>query len=95
MNQEQDPRDVALEKFMLIAPLLEPGLDKAELQCRRREIIENYPRFHHGTISETTIRRYLRSYRKEGFEGLYPKQRGDKGKPRVLTEDEMDAAAIL
>lgn len=95
MNPEQDPRDVALEKFMLIAPLLEPGLDQAELRNRRQEILLSYPRTHYGTISESTLRRYLRSYRREGFEGLYPKQREDKGKPRVLTEDEMDAAAIL
>lgn len=95
MKEEQDPRDVALKKFMLIAPLLEPGLDKAELRYRRRNIIENYPRFHNGTISEPTIRRYLKSYREAGFEGLYPKRRSDKGRPRVLTEDIMDAAAIL
>lgn len=95
MNQEQDPRDVALEKFMVIAPLLEPGLEKAEIRSRRQEIVAGYSRTHYGTISEPTIRRYLKSYRGEGFEGLYPKQRADKGRPRVLTEDIMDAAAIL
>jgi len=95
MNQEKDPRDIALEKFMLIAPLLEPGLEKAEIRKRRQEILLGYPRTHDGTISESTIRRYLKSYREEGFQGLYPKRRSDKGKPRVLTEDEMDAAAIL
>lgn len=95
MNQKQDPRDVALAKFMLIAPLLEPGLEKAEIRDRRQEIIINYSRTHFGTISEPTIRRYLKSYREKGFEGLYPKQRADKGRPRVLTEDIMDAAAIL
>ena len=95
MEQEQDPREIALEKFILIAPLLEPGIDKAELQFRRQKIVSDYARTHFGTISERTIRRYLESYRKEGFEGLYPRQREDKGKPRVLTEDIMDAAAIL
>jgi putative transposase len=95
MNQEQDPREIALEKFILIAPLLEPGLDEAELRFRRQEIVTGYSRTHFGTISERTIRRYLESYRKEGFQGLYPKQREDKGKSRVLTEDVMDAAAIL
>lgn len=95
MKDEQDPRDVALEKFILIAPLLEPGLDKEELQFRHRKIIEDYPRFHYGTISESSIRRYVKSYREEGFAGLYPKQRSDKGRPRVLTEDIMDAAAVL
>ena len=95
MNQEQDPRDVALEKFMVIAPLLEPGLEKAEIRSRRQEIIAGYSRTHYGTISEPTVRRYLKSYRGEGFGGLYPKQRADRGRPRVLTEDIMDAAAIL
>jgi len=95
MEQEKDPRDIALERFMIIAPLLEPGLEKAEIRKRRQEILLSYPRTHYGTISEPTIRRYLKSYRDEGFQGLYPKQRIDKGKPRVLTEDEMDAAAIL
>lgn len=95
MNQEKDPRDEALEKFILIAPLLEPGLDEAELKYRREKIVMDYPHTHFGTISERTIRRYMESYRKEGFQGLYPKQREDKGKPRVLTEDVMDAAAVL
>jgi putative transposase len=95
VNQEQDPREIALEKFILIAPLLEPGIDKAELQFRRQKIVSDYGRTHFGAISERTIRRYLENYRKEGFQGLYPKQREDAGKPRVLTEDIMDAAAIL
>ena len=95
MKQEQDPREIALEKFILIAPLLEPGIDEAELRFRRQKIVSDYSGAHFGTITERTIRRYLESYRKEGFQGLYPKQREDAGKPRVLTEDIMDAAAVL
>jgi putative transposase len=95
MKQEQDPREIALEKFILIAPLLEPGLEEAELRFRRQKIVEDYSRTHFGTITERTIRRYLERYGEEGFQGLYPKQREDAGRPRVLTEDIMDAAAVL
>ena len=95
MKQEKDPREEALEKFILIAPLLEPGLDEAEQKYRRQKIVLDYPLSHYGTISERSIRRYIESYRNEGFQGLYPKQREDKGRPRVLAEDVMDAIAIL
>ena len=96
MNEEKRrPRNVALQRFMLIAPLLEPGLDQAELRYRRREIVHDYEWLHERTISDRTIRRYLGAYRKEGFDGLYPKTRKDAGKPRAMPTDVLDAAAIL
>lgn len=60
------PEDKALEKYRLIAPLLEEGLDHAAaVECRYR-LAEQHQ------ISERTLRRYVHAYRKEGFDGLKP-----------------------
>jgi putative transposase len=79
MEEDNSPRNVAIQRFMMIAPLLEPGLDQAELRCRRQEIVENQEYFCKTKVSERTIRRHLEAYRKEGFDGLYPKIRSDIG----------------
>lgn len=95
MDENDSPRNVAIQRFMMIAPLMEPGLDQAEQRCRRQEIVENQEYFCKTKVSERTIRRYLEAYRKEGFDGLYPKTRSDIGKPRAMPEDILDAAGIL
>ncbi len=41
-------------------------------------------------ISEETIRSWLKKYRKDGFDGLLPKVRADKGKPRKLPVEVAD-----
>lgn len=38
----KDPgQEVALERYRIIAPLLEPGLEKAEMAARRQEILSH------------------------------------------------------
>lgn len=91
MDDKQDPRDVALKRYALIAPLLEPGLEEAEARKRRREILAN------GTcpVSERTLRRYLAAYRERGFDGLCPKKRTDAGRPRAVTPELLAEAVAL
>jgi hypothetical protein len=43
-EEKRRPQNVALQRFMLIAPLLEPGLDQAELRHRRKKILDDYGR---------------------------------------------------
>ncbi len=95
-EEKRRPRDVALQRFKMIAPLLEPGLDRAELRFRRERVLADYEHINEcGVVSERTLRRYLESYRREGFEGLYPKIRKDAGKTRAMPADILKAAAIL
>lgn len=84
----QDPREVALRRFALISPLLEPGLDPAEYRARRREILAQ------GT-SERTLSRYLKAYREGGFDGLFPRTRVDQGRPRAIPVELVEKAMEL
>lgn len=61
--------DVALERYQLIAPLLDQTLDDARRIQLRRDTAEQ-----HG-ISDKTLKRYLDSYQDKGFSGLRPAKR--------------------
>ncbi|EAX48895.1 Integrase, catalytic region [Thermosinus carboxydivorans Nor1] len=89
MDCFDDVREKALARFSLIAPLLAEGLDAAERRRRRREILAS------TTISDRTLRRYLAAYRKQGFAGLLPQTRSDKGKRRKIPDDVFKHAAKL
>ena len=89
MKDKKDPREAALKRYTLIAPLLEPGLEEAEARQRRKEIRENRP------VSARTLRRYAARYREQGFDGLCPKRRMDAGKPRAVSPEVMEEAAAL
>lgn len=90
MDDQQDPRGRALKRYALIAPLLEPGLERAEARRRRAEILAR-----ENSISERTLRRYLEAYREQGFDGLWQKKRADAGGSRKLPAGLLEAAAEL
>ena len=67
--RQQNRDDIALEKYAMIAPLLDDGLDTAaSLQLRKKLAEQN-------GISERTLRRYINKFRAEGFGGLRPEER--------------------
>lgn len=82
-------QDIALERFALIAPLLEPDLEAAEKRRRRNEILAR------GKISSRTLRRYLQLYRQQGLSGLMPKVRSDQGKSRTIAPEIIQEAIKL
>ncbi len=90
MKDKKDPREAALKRYAQIAPLLEDGLEKAEAQKRRAEILEREP-----AVSERTLRRHLAAYREQGFGGLCPKKRTDAGRPRAVPAKVLEEAAAL
>ena len=91
MKDKKDPREEALKRYALIAPLLEPGLEEAEARQRREEILNRETR----PVSARTLRRYAARYRGQGFDGLCPKRRLDAGKPRAVPPEVMEEAAAL
>ena len=90
--------EVALHRYRLIAPLLEPGLEKAELATRRRELLDQkrlFPGGCEGKVSERTLERWLAAYRQDGLSGLYPKARKDKGAIRAIPDEALTEALAL
>ena len=66
--------DAALERFQMIAPLLDETLDPAKrIQLRRQTAEQN-------GLSEKTISRYEKAFREGGFEGLRPKSGGSRNR---------------
>lgn len=80
-------QEVALFRFRLLGELvhLEPG--SAELAEGLREIAarrHRIPGSRRRRIAVGTLRTWLRSYRRNGFEGLHPKRRADRRQSRSL-----------
>lgn len=58
--------EIALHKYSMISPLLDPDLDSAAALERRNNIAKQ------NGITERTLRRYVAAYRENGFNGLMP-----------------------
>lgn len=88
-DNTNERQEKALEIFRIIAPLLESGLEAAQLRRLRAEILDKYG------ISDRTLRRYVKIYRDGGFDALLPKSRSDQGHCRALNEELLKEAMLL
>ena len=95
MDRERELRDVALARFQLIGPLLEPGLDPARWRQIRRDILARTDATGKPVISERTLRRHLQAYRTHGFAGLLPRRRKDAGQLRAMSPELLNEAIRL
>lgn len=96
--EKEKQLETALFRYMIIAPLLEPGVERAELSRRRKEILGREYQKPSGKIhryDERMIRLWVEQYRKNGFAGLYPKPRSDQGTSRVLSAEVLTRAYQL
>ena len=89
--EERDREKIALARYELIAPLLDPDMPSAEKSAYRQSILERTE----PQVSERTLRRYLQNYREQGLTGLYPRRRSDHGRIRVASQDMLDEAIRL
>lgn len=69
LTLEKERSAKALEKYLLITPLLDETLDAASARQKRLKLAEDHD------ISERTLRRYVNAFRKDGFDGLKPVER--------------------
>ena len=69
-RQWQDEK--ALERYRLIAPLLDESLDNAKRIRMREDIAEK------NGLSSRSLYRYEQAYRRNGFDGLRPVNRGSR-----------------
>lgn len=81
-----DERETGLKRYAMIVPLLKEDLEGAEKRRIRNEILEK------EEISERTLRRYIAAYKSEGFDGLVPKEKTNKGISQAITADVLDEA---
>src|SRR3989304_8900684 len=93
---EKDMQEkIALKRFQLISPVLaEPARAQNEYFRKQAEREHDFPRYGVRKISISTMKAWLRGYRKGSFEALKPKSRRDRGRPRRLDEQILKAVEI-
>lgn len=80
-------REKALQRYQLIAPLLDEGRSEWEKRTARLIIHSQ------GQVSERTLRRYVAAFKQGGFEALLPKERKDKGLSKTIASEVLELAA--
>jgi putative transposase len=89
MKDNMKAEEIAALRVQLLSPLLADGLDPAKAIELRKEICNQ------SGLSDRTIRRYLASYRTEGFEGLKPKGKAKNSQTEAISEELVNEAIVL
>jgi putative transposase len=86
---------IALKRYQVISPVLaEPARAQNEYFRKQAETEHDFPRYGLRKISVSTMKAWLRKYRKGGFDTLKPKNRSDGGRPRRFDEGLLKAIEI-
>jgi transposase InsO family protein len=93
---EKDIRErIALKRYQLISPVLaEPARAQNEYFRKQAQREHDFPRYGLRKVSVSTMKSWLRKYRKKGFEALKPKSRSDSGRPKRLDQHSLKAIEI-
>jgi putative transposase len=85
---EKDIREtIALKRFEIISPVLaEPARAQNEYFRQQAEREHLFPRYGLRKVRVSTMKTWLKKYRKGGFDALKPKSRADGGRPKRLDE---------
>ena len=89
-KEELDPgRDEGLRRYRIIVPLLEENLAECEKCDIRRMICAQ------EGVSGRTLRRYVAAFKRQGFDGLIPRERKDKGSCKAIPAEALKLAVEL
>lgn len=88
MKDQKLAKEIAEQRLVVIAPLLDPSLTKADFFVKRREISEQ------SEISIRTLQRYLDAYNENGMDGLKPKGRVPE-KSTIISPELLEEAIRL
>ena len=89
MKDHKKADEIAVERVQLLTPILTAGTDAGKIREAKLQICQQY------AISERTLRRYLDQYKKQGFDGLRPKGKGQKNTLAAIPENVMEQAVLL
>jgi putative transposase len=93
---EKDIREkIALKRYQLISPILAEPARAQNAYFRQQAVIEHdFPRYGRKKVSISTMKAWLKKYRKKGFDALKPKERADGGRPRRASEHILNAIEV-
>ena len=98
VNPEDRRTEIALFRYTLILPLLRgqyPPRGKGRLRKQIATGHYDIPYSSRRTVSPTTLARWERHYRENGFDGLKPQPRRDRGQSRTISPQTLDRAEAL
>jgi putative transposase len=99
MSDSEDRRTkIALFRYTLILPLIRGEHSPGGKERLRQQIADRYhdiPYSSRRTLSTTTLARWERIYQEQGFDGLKPQPRSDRGDCRVISPQTLDRAETL
>lgn len=90
-ERERHRQEIADFRYSVVAELCNPYLSDDEKKSLIKEKTERryvIPHSKKTSISAETIRNWATKYKLSGKEGLFPKQREDRGRPRSFTDKE-------
>lgn len=90
--------EIALFRYGLIAQFVHDPPDSGQQERLLREVAAKTYRIPGSTrtrVSVTSLRRYLKAYRDQGFDALRPGPRADRGAPRAFPSEVLDKAIAL
>jgi putative transposase len=99
-TQDEHERDteIALFRYGLIAQLIHdppPGGGEERLLQEIAAKTYTIPHSTRTRVGVSTLRRYLKLYRKSGFEALRPQERKDARQPRAIAQEVLEKAVAL
>lgn len=85
---EKDSRErIAIKRYQIISPVLaEPQRAQNEYFRKQADQEHELPYYGRRKITVSTMKSWLRVYRRHGFNALKPKKRSDGGRPRRLND---------
>jgi len=87
--EEKGRENIALFRYGLIAPILNSQVSsQKEYLAEVTSKVHQVPRYGPREFTPKTLSCWLLAYRREGFDGLKPKARSDRGKPRKMTMEQ-------
>jgi transposase InsO family protein len=96
MNMEEEIREkIALKRYQIISPVLaEPSRAQNDYFRNQASREHNFPHYGLRTYKVSTMKGWLKKYRKNGFDALKPKPRSDTGRPRRLDKSLLKAIEV-
>lgn len=86
---------IALKRFEIISPILaEPRRVQNDYFRKQAERDHEFPYYGSRRVAVSTMKGWLKKYRKKGFNALKPQERSDTGRPRRITEEMLQAIRI-
>ena len=93
---EKDTRErIAIKRYQIISPVLaEPARAQNEYFRQQAEREHDFPHYGPRKINVSTMKSWLRVFRRRGFNALKPKQRSDGGRPRRLNDQLLNVIEV-